>query len=57
MSAEISISLTTFSGEIKVGFITIDMSLSIKDLDLKSHVSELFGLIAQELGLNTSQVS
>ncbi|XP_057544580.1 aspartic proteinase 36-like [Amaranthus tricolor] len=43
-------------GVIKVGFITIDMSLSIKDLDLKSHVSELLGLIAQELGLNTSQV-
>ncbi|XP_021714399.1 aspartic proteinase nepenthesin-1-like [Chenopodium quinoa] len=43
-------------GEIKVGFITFDMSLSIKDSDLKPRISELSGFIAQELGVNTLQV-
>uniref|UniRef100_A0A803KY46 Peptidase A1 domain-containing protein n=1 Tax=Chenopodium quinoa TaxID=63459 RepID=A0A803KY46_CHEQI len=47
---------TLLGGEIKVGFITFDMSLSIKDSDLKPRISELSGFIAQELGVNTLQV-
>lgn len=43
-------------GEIKVGFITFDMSLTIKDSELKPRVKELSGFIAQELGVNVSQV-
>ncbi|XP_021755186.1 aspartic proteinase nepenthesin-1-like [Chenopodium quinoa] len=41
---------------IKVGFITFAMSLSIKESDLKPHVSELFGFIARDLEVNISQV-
>lgn len=44
------------SGGIKVGFITFEMSLSVKDLDLKPRVSELYGFIARELGINITQV-
>ncbi|XP_006339969.1 aspartic proteinase-like protein 2 isoform X2 [Solanum tuberosum] len=44
------------SGEIKVGFITFYMSLSVNYLDLKPHMTELTHLIAQELDINFSQV-
>ncbi|XP_049364078.1 aspartic proteinase 36-like isoform X2 [Solanum verrucosum] len=44
------------SGEIKVGFITFYMSLSMNYLDLKPHMTELTHLIAQELDINFSQV-
>ncbi|XP_015056416.1 aspartic proteinase-like protein 2 isoform X3 [Solanum pennellii] len=44
------------SGEIKVGFITFYMSLSVNHLDLNPHMTELTHLIAQELDINFSQV-
>ncbi|KAL2906406.1 Aspartic proteinase nepenthesin-2 [Bienertia sinuspersici] len=39
-------------GDKEVGFITFDMSLNIKDSDLRPRTSELSGLIAKELGVN-----
>ncbi|WMV50509.1 hypothetical protein MTR67_043894 [Solanum verrucosum] len=45
------------SGEIKVGFITFYMSLSMNYLDLKPHMTELTHLIAQELDINFSQLA
>lgn len=43
-------------GEIKVGFITFSMSLSVNYSDLKPRMTELTYLIAQELDINFSQV-
>ncbi|XP_075096687.1 aspartic proteinase 36 isoform X1 [Nicotiana tabacum] len=43
-------------GEIKVGFITFYMSLSVNYSDLKPRITELTHLIAQELDVNISQV-
>ncbi|KAM3344149.1 aspartic proteinase 36 isoform X1 [Capsicum galapagoense] len=43
-------------GEIKVGFITFYMSLSVNYLDLKPYMTELTHLIAQELDVNFSEV-
>lgn len=57
MSVDVFLLTSSISGEIKVGFITFDMSLTIKDSELKPRVKELSGFIAQELGVNVSQVS
>lgn len=43
-------------GEIQVGFITFEMSLSMKYSDLKPLLSELGGCIAKDLGVDKSQV-
>ncbi|XP_059643991.1 aspartic proteinase 36-like isoform X2 [Cornus florida] len=43
-------------GELQVGFITFNMLLNVKYLDLKPHVTELAQFIAQELDVNASQV-
>ncbi|WMV41922.1 hypothetical protein MTR67_035307 [Solanum verrucosum] len=44
------------SGEIKIGLISFDMSLSIDNSELKPHVPELAHFIAQELDVYVSQV-
>ncbi|KAG5590733.1 hypothetical protein H5410_041247, partial [Solanum commersonii] len=43
-------------GEIKIGLISFDMSLSIDNSELKPHVPELSHFIAQELDVYISQV-
>ncbi|KAH0646603.1 hypothetical protein KY284_034487 [Solanum tuberosum] len=43
-------------GEIKIGLISFDMSLSIDNSELKPHVPELAHFIAQELDVYVSQV-
>ncbi|KAK2650037.1 hypothetical protein Ddye_017526 [Dipteronia dyeriana] len=43
-------------GEVQIGQITFQMSLSINISDLKPHIPELSEFIAQELDVNTSQV-
>ncbi|WCJ31336.1 Eukaryotic aspartyl protease family protein [Euphorbia peplus] len=42
--------------KIQIGKITFDMSLSMNYSDLKLHITELMESIAQELGVNSSQV-
>ncbi|GAB2282668.1 hypothetical protein Dimus_017205 [Dionaea muscipula] len=42
--------------EAQIGVILFDIYLSMKDSDLKPRMSELSGLLAQELGVNSSQV-
>ncbi|KAH9623565.1 hypothetical protein KSS87_013169, partial [Heliosperma pusillum] len=44
------------SGDIQVGYITFDVSLSVNYSDLNPRISELTGFIAKELGVNISQV-
>uniref|UniRef100_A0A7N0ZQQ0 Peptidase A1 domain-containing protein n=1 Tax=Kalanchoe fedtschenkoi TaxID=63787 RepID=A0A7N0ZQQ0_KALFE len=44
------------SGESPIGLIIFDMSIGMKYLDLKPHITELANFIAQELGVNKSQV-
>ncbi|GAV58771.1 Asp domain-containing protein [Cephalotus follicularis] len=43
-------------GETQIGQIVFEMSVNINYLYLKPHITELRELIAQELGVNTSQV-
>ncbi|KAJ6735436.1 ASPARTYL PROTEASES [Salix purpurea] len=43
-------------GEKKIGQITFEMMLNVNYSDLKLHISELAEFIAQELGINSSQV-
>ncbi|CAK9186294.1 unnamed protein product [Ilex paraguariensis] len=43
-------------GETKVGLITFSMSLNVKYLDLKPHITELAQFIAQELDVDATQV-
>lgn len=43
-------------GDLQVGFITFDMSLSVETSDIEPRISDLSGSIAQELGVNSSQV-
>ncbi|GMH24063.1 hypothetical protein Nepgr_025906 [Nepenthes gracilis] len=51
-----SVPSTYASGEVQIGLITFDMSLSMKYSDLKAQITKLSGVIAQELELNISQV-
>ncbi|PSS21247.1 Aspartic proteinase-like protein [Actinidia chinensis var. chinensis] len=45
-----------FPGQFQVGLVTFYMSLSVNFSELKPHITELAQFIAQELGVNTSQV-
>lgn len=45
------------SGDLQIGHITFEMSLNISYSDLKPRITELGEFIAQELDVNTSQVS
>ncbi|KAL8251008.1 hypothetical protein R6Q59_034701 [Mikania micrantha] len=44
------------SGETEIGSITFDLSVSLNDTNVKSQITELATLIAQELHVNSSQV-
>ncbi|KAF7828655.1 aspartic proteinase-like protein 2 [Senna tora] len=43
-------------GELQISQITIEISFNISYLDMKAHITELAGLIAHELNVDTSQV-
>jgi len=48
--------LLSWTDEKKIGQITFEMMLNVNYSDLKLHISELAESIAQELGINSSQV-
>lgn len=44
------------TGELKIAQITMLISFNITYVDIKPHITELAGLFAHELNVNTSQV-
>jgi len=44
------------TGELKIAKITMLISFNISYVDMKPHITELAGLFAHELNVNTSQV-
>lgn len=46
-----------FAGETEIGSITFYMSVTLNDTNVKSQITELTRLIAQELHVNCSQVA